>query len=141
MATADPSIFAAGDIALAPYGPAGTLSRVEHWAVAERQGHAAARTMLGDEHAGSPEPPFFWTEQYGLTFKAVGFIGGDLAIFFRGSPEEGDFLAGYYRGDTLMGAAALGFDRELFAIGELLRRHRHVPSDFFESDHELPGFD
>ena len=49
----------------------GTTVRIEHWVVAERQGQAVARDMLG---LGAPfrDVPFFWSQHYDVTLAYVG---------------------------------------------------------------------
>jgi 3-phenylpropionate/trans-cinnamate dioxygenase ferredoxin reductase component len=72
LATEDPDIFAAGDVAACPHALADGLLRLEAWKNADLQGAQAARNMLG---AGETwrELPWFWSDQYELTLQIAGF--------------------------------------------------------------------
>ncbi len=138
QATAAEGIFAAGDIALLKETGGGAPRRSEHWVEAERQGRQAARAMLGR----SPLPreaPFFWTRQHGKAFKYVGHAPSWERVVFRGDPEQGSFLAGYYSGGSLRAVASLGKDRDrdLIRLGEILEAGRSLPADLLAD----PGYE
>jgi NADPH-dependent 2,4-dienoyl-CoA reductase/sulfur reductase-like enzyme/nitrite reductase/ring-hydroxylating ferredoxin subunit len=122
-------IFAAGDLAAVP-GPGGKRIRVEHWAEAQRQGRAAALSMLGKPCAPGA-PAFFWTEQFGYLLKSVGVGDGEGKYIFRGHPVQGSFLAGFFCRGQLRAALSLGRDRELIAAAELIRRSEAVTEELF----------
>lgn len=126
-------IFAAGDIAAVPDPTTGKRRRIEHWAVAERQGQHAARAMLGSK-APYPEVPFFWSKQYDFSLKYLGYGGDYERVAFRGSPEEGGFLAGYYGQGRLLAVAAAGRPGEVLAAGEILREGTAISFEDFENE-------
>jgi NADPH-dependent 2,4-dienoyl-CoA reductase/sulfur reductase-like enzyme/nitrite reductase/ring-hydroxylating ferredoxin subunit len=139
LQTGETDVFAAGDIAAVPDPRLGRRIRIEHWAVAERQGQHAARAMLG---ASDPytEPPFFWTKQCGKSVDYVGAAPDFDVVAYRGSVEDGDFLAGYYRDGTLLAAAAVGRNVEFIALGRLIHEGKTPSLEQFEDEEvELPG--
>jgi len=70
---ARPDIAAVGDLAAfpTPYG----MKRIPLWTTAIEQSKVAAAALLHGEAAPVLRfQPYFWTEQFGLTLKAVGFL-------------------------------------------------------------------
>jgi 3-phenylpropionate/trans-cinnamate dioxygenase ferredoxin reductase component len=100
-------VYAAGDVANHLHPVFGRV-RVEHYNNAEKQGAAAARSMLG------PDAPYdyihsFWSDQYEHKLEYVGHATAWDGFVVRGSLEEGR-LVGFYLADGLV-RAAVGLDR------------------------------
>jgi NADPH-dependent 2,4-dienoyl-CoA reductase/sulfur reductase-like enzyme len=127
------AIYAAGDIAIVPYSKTGEGQRIEHWVVAERQGQHAARAMLGHVEPYD-EVPFFWTKQYGVSLKYVGFARQFDQIAYRGDVEKGDFLAGYYANGQLKAAATIGMAKGLYAVEKILKTDHSLSFDQFQDE-------
>ncbi len=110
LRTADPAIWAAGDAARFP-GPDGGTLRIEHWVVAQRQGRAAARNMLG---ANEPfrAVPFFWSAHYDVTIAYVGHAESWDAEEVDGSLDARDARVAYLKGKKTLAVATVGRDRE-----------------------------
>jgi 3-phenylpropionate/trans-cinnamate dioxygenase ferredoxin reductase subunit len=124
-------IFAAGDIAVVPDPRTGKGRRIEHWVEAERQGQHAALSMLGSEEPYG-EAPFFWTKQYDVSLKYVGHAKTFDRIAYRGSVEEGTFLAGYFQNGALLAAAGSGMAGEIIVLGKILKAGIGVAPERFE---------
>jgi apoptosis-inducing factor 3 len=120
LQTSDPHIFAAGDIVRWPDPYSGKDIRVEHWAVAERQGQVAAANMLGHDKEFTMVP-FFWTKHFDLSIRYVGHadkwdeiaIEGDLAkrdalVRFRMNGRDLAIATVERDADCLRAAIAMG---------------------------------
>ncbi len=70
-ATADPSIFAVGDVSRQSPNAAGGGVRLESWQNAGEQSMRAARAMLGLD-VPTPPVPRFWSDQYDLSIQIAG---------------------------------------------------------------------
>jgi 3-phenylpropionate/trans-cinnamate dioxygenase ferredoxin reductase subunit len=102
-----PDVYAAGDVANHLHPVFGRL-RVEHFNNAEKQGRAAARSMLGST------TPYayihsFWSDQYEHKLEYVGHATKWDEFVVRGSLEERR-LVGFYLLEGLI-QAAVGLDR------------------------------
>ncbi len=129
--TADPDIFAAGDMALLPDPVTGEARRVEHWVEAERQGRHAAWGLAGIANDYC-ETPFFWTNQGDVSIKYAGYASSFDRVVFRGDLEAGKVLVGYYRDEALRAVAALGRTKEFLAVMQIIKSGAGIPPSRFD---------
>jgi 3-phenylpropionate/trans-cinnamate dioxygenase ferredoxin reductase component len=124
--TSAPDVYTAGDVASVDHPLFGRI-RVEHYNNAEKQGAAAARSMLG-----STDPYdylyTFWSDQYEHKIEYAGYVRTWDEFVIRGSIEEGK-LIGFYLVDGVV-RAVVGLDRggdpELDLDGEMAAGARLV---------------
>lgn len=105
--TSATDVYAAGDVANQLHPLFGRI-RVEHFNNAERQGAAAARSMLGSD-AAYDYVHTFWSDQYEHKVEYVGHAATWDDFVIRGSADEGR-LIGFYLQDGVV-CAAVGIDR------------------------------
>jgi len=110
LATAAPGVFAVGDAARWP-DPRGTLVRIEHWVLAQRQGQAVARTIVG-HRAPFGDVPFFWSQHYDVSINYVGHADRWDAIQIDGSLEGHDASVRYRADGHVRAVATISRDRE-----------------------------
>ena len=103
----EPDVYVAGDVANQLHPLFGRV-RVEHYNNAEKQGAAAARSMLG-----STEPYdylyTFWSDQYEHKIEYVGHVATWDEFVVRGSVAERKLIGFYLVGGVVR--AAVGLDR------------------------------
>jgi NADPH-dependent 2,4-dienoyl-CoA reductase/sulfur reductase-like enzyme/nitrite reductase/ring-hydroxylating ferredoxin subunit len=111
LETSAPGIFAAGDVARWPDPLTGGDLRIEHWVVAERQGQAAARNMLGQGRRFS-DVPFFWSQHYDVPINYVGHADKWDDLKIDGDIKSRDCLARYRRSGKVVAVASIFRDIE-----------------------------
>lgn len=109
--TTVPGIVAVGDCANWFELTLGEHRRVEHWTGALERAAFAVQALLDADAPQQPvKPPYFWSEQHGVKIQFAGHSAGhDRLVIEAGDPEEHNFLAVYYKGETPV--AVLGMDQ------------------------------
>jgi 3-phenylpropionate/trans-cinnamate dioxygenase ferredoxin reductase subunit len=104
--TANPAIFAIGDVACPPG------SRQETWAHAESSGRAAARSIMRLEPEALPVPSF-WSDQ----FSRIQVAGDPMQASAAGRRGEAHL---FEKDGTIVAAAAIGASRDFAAARRLI---------------------
>ncbi|WKU03542.1 NAD(P)/FAD-dependent oxidoreductase [Micromonospora sp. HUAS LYJ1] len=105
-------VFVAGDVARWQDAASGHSLRLENWTAAAEQGQLAGRRAAG----GPPETyrpvAYFWSDWHTTRIQMLGTSVGADAEVVDGCVEDGRWVAGYRRGDALVGLLSVGMPAE-----------------------------
>lgn len=124
--TADPAIFACGDVAVFAH-PAldGRRRRLESWGNAQHQPAATAKALLGLE-VRYEEIPWFWSDQYETNIQLLGLPDPASEPVLRGRIEEGRFSLFWLTDDAISAAVAVNAARDIQVAKRLMQRRKTV---------------
>ncbi len=114
--TADPAIFAVGDVANAARAN-GTRLRIESWENAQRGAVAAAKAALGISHDTEADgPPWFWSDQYDDNLQLLGLPDDSMQVIERQVPAKRSRLFFFCEGPRVRAVAAVNAGRDMRVV-------------------------
>jgi 3-phenylpropionate/trans-cinnamate dioxygenase ferredoxin reductase subunit len=127
LASSDPDVFGAGDIANAYHPVIRSRMRNEHWANAIGTGKVAAKSMLGQD-AVFDEIPYFYTDQFDLGMEYSGYppLTATASVVIRGDKAKREFIAFWVAGGKVVAGMNLNVWDVNEAVQDLIRSERVV---------------
>jgi 3-phenylpropionate/trans-cinnamate dioxygenase ferredoxin reductase subunit len=120
--TADPNVFAIGDVTHRPMPHYGRMFGPESVPSALEQAKQAASAIMG-RAAPSPEVPWNWSDQYDLKLQIAGLPFDADKVLLRGDPASGKFAVFHLKGDQVQSVEAINSPPE-FMMGKQLIANR-----------------
>jgi 3-phenylpropionate/trans-cinnamate dioxygenase ferredoxin reductase subunit len=111
-ATADPYVFACGDVANHPNAWLKRRVRLESWANAQNQAIATAKALMG-VRAPYAEIPWFWSDQYDVNLQILGDIPAGIEPAVRGDLQARRATLFFIEHDMIRGVIAINSPRDL----------------------------
>ena len=126
--TADPSVFAIGDVTHRPmphydrmFGPESVPSALE-------QAKQAASAITG-RAAPAPEVPWNWSDQYDLKLQIAGLPFDADRVLLRGDPATAKFAVFHLKGDQVQAVEAINSPPEFMMGKQLIANRKPVNLD------------
>jgi len=125
--TADPEVFAAGDVTRHFNPILGRHIRLEAWQNAQNQAIAVAKIMAGGSEPFA-EVPWFWTDQYDVNLQIAGAPERWERLVWRGDPGERAFTLFYLAGSRVVAANTVNNARDMRFARMLIHSGKSVDS-------------
>jgi 3-phenylpropionate/trans-cinnamate dioxygenase ferredoxin reductase subunit len=126
--TADPAIFAIGDVTWRPLPLYDRSFRLESVPNALEQAKQAAAVIAGHAQP-KPEVPWFWSDQYDLKLQIAGIPFDADNLIIRGDPGAAKFAIFHLKGDELRAVEAVNAPPEFMMGKQLIASKRPVARD------------
>jgi NADPH-dependent 2,4-dienoyl-CoA reductase/sulfur reductase-like enzyme len=117
--TADPAIFAVGDVARAFHPSLGRHARLEAWRNAENQPRAVARVIAGGSEPYD-EVPWMWSDQYDVNLQVAGLPRAVDRTVRRGGDDK--FTLIQLSGGAVVGAITVNQGRDMRPLQQLIAK-------------------
>jgi 3-phenylpropionate/trans-cinnamate dioxygenase ferredoxin reductase subunit len=123
--TADPAIFAIGDVAWRPMPLYGRMFRLESVANALEQARQAACAISGRPQP-APEVTWNWSDQYDLKYQFAGVPFDADEVLIRGDPAGAKFAVFHLKGDVILAVEAVNAAAEFMGGRQLIGQRRPI---------------
>jgi 3-phenylpropionate/trans-cinnamate dioxygenase ferredoxin reductase subunit len=123
--TADPSVYAIGDVTHRPMPLYDRMVRLESVANALEQAKQAASAVAG-RPAPAPEVTWNWSDQYDLKLQLAGMPFDADSILLRGDPAAAKFAVFHLKGDLIQAVEAVNAPAEFMGGKQLIGQRKRV---------------
>jgi len=123
--TADPAIFAIGDVTHRPLPIYERMFRLESVQNALEQARQAAAAICG-RAAPTPEAPWNWSDQYDLKLQMAGLPFEADSTVLRGDPASARFAVFHLKGDQIQAVEAVNAPPEFMAGKQFISNRKPV---------------
>lgn len=124
LRTADPHIYAVGDIANFP-DPIGGRTHLEHWDNALHQGRFLGEVLAGSSHTYE-HVPYFFSDLFDLSLNMIGYSSGWDEVVLRGNPADDSFTVIYGKSGIIRAALMVNDDEYFNAWTRLVGTRQTV---------------
>ncbi|MEU2597289.1 FAD-dependent oxidoreductase [Streptomyces hirsutus] len=120
LETTVPGVFAAGDVARWHDPAAGHTVRLENWTNAAEQGALAGRRAAGMPSTPYAPVAYFWSDWHSTRIQMLGTSAADEVVVLDGNPADGEWVAAYRRGDSVVGVLSVARPSETMKYRRLV---------------------